>query len=157
MSQQSELLSGADAIKRGTVRSLTRSGLACLVEVPLPNHRRADIIAFDRHGHCSIIEVKSGPADFKSDQKWHNYADFCDEFYFAVDLHFPTEILPPDTGLIVADAYRAEIIRTGPSHKMAAARRAALMRKLARLAAFRLTQQTDPSLENGIIMQDGKI
>lgn len=138
-------------IRRGTIRSLTRAGYACLIEVPLPNHRRADIFAIEKDGRCCIIEVKSGLPDFKSDQKWQNYLEFCDEFYFAVAPDFPVEEIPSETGLIIADAYRAEIMRPSPISSMAPQRRQALLRKIARLGALRLTEINDPSLKTGLI------
>ena len=57
---------------------------------------------------------------------------------------FPTELLPPETGLIIADAYDAEIIRPAPETKLAAARRKKMVLKFARNAADRLRRYVDP-------------
>ena len=93
-----------------------------------------------------VIECKSGPADFRADQKWQGYLDFCDRFFWAVDADFPTHVLPDDTGLILADAYDAEIIRMGPQTPLAGARRKAVLHKFARQAAMRLQSFRDPGV-----------
>ncbi|HSF90571.1 MAG TPA: MmcB family DNA repair protein, partial [Paracoccaceae bacterium] len=72
------------------------------------------------------------------------YLEWCDRYFWAVDTDFPLELLPEDTGLIIADPYDAEIQRYGPETKLAAARRAKMVRKFARNAADRLQQFTDP-------------
>lgn len=53
-------------------------------EVILPNGRRADVIGYNEDGHIIIIEVKASAQDFKRDQKWRTYLDYCDEFYFLL-------------------------------------------------------------------------
>jgi hypothetical protein len=63
-----------------------------------------------------------------------------------VDAHFPTELLPEQTGLIIADAYDAEIIRMGPEDKLAGARRKVMTQKFARHAALRLQGLRDPGV-----------
>lgn len=131
------------AIQRGVTRFCRQQNIACLPEVPLPNHRRADIMAATDKGELWIIEIKSGLADFQADQKWPEYLPYCDRFYFAVDPSFPVEKLPEDCGLIFADAYGAEIIREKSPEKLAAARRHLLMRRMARIGAFRLARLTD--------------
>jgi len=40
-----------------------------LAEFPLSSGRRADILALDRRGGFTIVEIKSGQADFRSDLK----------------------------------------------------------------------------------------
>jgi len=93
-----------------------------------------------------VVECKSGRADFTSDAKWTGYLDWCDRYFWAVDAGFPTALLPDDTGLIIADAYDAEIVRMAPETRLAPARRAALTRRIARDAARRLHRLTDPPL-----------
>jgi hypothetical protein len=90
--------------------------------------------------------VKSGREDLLSDNKWPEYRDFCDRFYFAVALDFPMELLPDEAlcGLVIADAWSAEIIRPAPARKLPAARRRAVTLKFARTAAVRLRQLVDP-------------
>lgn len=127
----------ARAIQRGVTRMLGQQNMACLPEVPLPNHRRADLVAVGPRGDLWIIEIKSGLADFQADHKWPEYLDYCDAFYFAVAPDFPVDRLPPETGLILADAYGAEIITPHAGVRLAAARRSLLMRRLARVGGFR--------------------
>ena len=72
------------------------------------------------------------------------YLEWCDRFFWAVDSAFPTELLPGGTGLIIADAYDAEIVRMGPETRLAAARRKVMVRKFARHAALRWQGARDP-------------
>ncbi len=134
----------AAAIQRGLCRMLKALGFVTLCELPLKNSRRADIISIGPSGEVWIAEIKSGVADFRADQKWPEYRDYCDFFFFAVDSDMPVEILPEDTGLIIADRFGAEIMREAPEHRMVAARRKALMLRFARAAAHRLHGLTDP-------------
>ena len=93
-----------------------------------------------------IIECKSSRADFTSDQKWQRYLEWGDRFFWAVDADFPTELLPDDSGLILADAYDAEILRMGAQSILAGARRKVVLQKFARHAAIRLQNLRDPGV-----------
>ncbi|WP_431305467.1 MmcB family DNA repair protein [Sediminicoccus sp. BL-A-41-H5] len=129
-------------------RSAMRHCLACawspLAEVPLPDGRRADILALRPDGGFVIIEVKSCARDFLSDGKWQDYRAFSDELHFAVDLDFPQELLPGDVGLLVCDGFEAAPLRAAPAHPLAPARRRALLHRFATLAATRLAALSDP-------------
>ncbi len=125
------------AVARGVVRHLVQAGMAPILEVPLPNGRRADIMALGQDGRITIIEVKSCAADYLTDRKWRFYADFCDRFGFAVAAGFPLDLLPPEPGVLVADAYDAAEIRPLQPFTLAAARRRVLQLRFARLAALR--------------------
>ena len=83
---------------------------------------------------------------FRTDLKWPEYRDYCDRLLFAVKPEFPSEILPGDTGLILADRYSGEVVREAPEHKLAGGRRKSMMLLFARAAAFRLTLTLDPPL-----------
>lgn len=131
-------------ICRGVARVLRAHGFAAVSEVALANGRRTDVTGISDSGAIWIVEVKSCLEDFRTDQKWHEYREFCDRLFFAVAPDFPREILPPDTGLIIADRYGGEIVRPAPEHKLAAARRKAMTLRLARLAALRLQAMIDP-------------
>ena len=126
---------------RGARRLLRALGHSVLGEFPLPNGGRADLVALTADGSLHIVEVKSSPADFRADSKWPGYRAFCDRFYFAVPLDLPGDILPPDTGLILADAHGAALEREAPLHRLAPARRKALLLRFATLAAERLHAQ----------------
>ena len=132
-------------IRRAAARLCLRLSWAPLHEVSLPNGRRADILALRDDGGFVCIEVKSGIRDFQTDQKWWEYREFCDHLYFAVDVDFPHEILPDDTGLIVVADQAAELIREAPEHKLPAPRRTALLRRFAMLAGGRLAMLEDPA------------
>lgn len=127
------------AVTRGVARLLAAMGHAPLLEVCLPNGRRADIMALGPRGELAVIEVKSGPEDFRADRKWSQYLPYCDAFYFAVAPEFPREILPVEPGLIVADAFDGAVLREAPALPLAGGRRKALVQAFARLAALRAT------------------
>ena len=108
----------ARAMARGTARLLLSLGLSCVSELPLPSGRRADLVALDGSGDIWIVEIKSSVADFRADQKWMDYRLHCDRLFFATTLDVPCEIFPPDTGLIVADAFGASIVCEAPEHRL---------------------------------------
>jgi hypothetical protein len=135
----------AVAVRRAAARLCGRLGWAPLHEVPLPNGRRADILALHADGDFSCIEVKSGERDFLVDAKWPEYRDFCDTLFFAVDTAFPLALMPVDVGLIVADGLEADILRDPPTHRIAASRRRALLQRFAWIAAGRLAATLDPA------------
>ena len=132
------------AIRLATARLCVLLGWAPLHEVSLPNGRRADILALRPDGGFVCIEVKSGLPDFLADRKWTEYRDYADALYFAVDADFPQDVLPPDTGIIVAAWGEAALTRTAPAHAIWPARRRALLQRFARLAASRLEALQDP-------------
>lgn len=134
----------AHEIARGTTRLFAGLNVACVTEFKLPNGQRADIGALTRSGKIVIVEIKSCLNDFRTDQKWTNYREYCDEFYFAVNIGFPSEVLPADAGFILADRYGAEMIRQAPSMPLPAGRRKALTLRFARIAARRLAGALDP-------------
>jgi hypothetical protein len=124
-------------ITRGAARLMMALGYAPLLEVGLPNGRRADVMALGPRGEIVICEVKSGPQDYLADRKWGEYLPFCDAFYFAVAPEFPQDLLAREPGLIVADAFDGAILREAPRTPLAGARRKALTIAFARLAAGR--------------------
>ncbi|MEH6477997.1 MAG: MmcB family DNA repair protein [Sneathiella sp.] len=113
-------------------------GYASLTEVNLKSRRRVDVMGINDKGRILIAEVKSGPADFRSDTKWQEYLEYCDEFFFAVGEDFPTDLLPDDQGLIIADEFHAEVLRQSQDFKLNAARRKNVILRFARQAATRL-------------------
>ncbi len=134
----------AAAIRRATALLCVRLGWSPVHEVPLPNNRRADILALRGDGGFACIEIKSGPRDFQTDAKWPEYRHYADALYFAVDPDFPLALLPEQTGLIVACGREAELIREASPHPLAPARRRALLHRFAMLAARRLASRDDP-------------
>ena len=134
----------AAAIRRATALLCLRLGWSPVHEVPLPNGRRADILALRGDGGFACIEVKSGLRDFLTDNKWPEYRCYADALYFAVDAGFPMDLLPEDTGLIAACGLEAELVREAPAHPLPPARRRALTQRFAVLAAQRLAMMQDP-------------
>ncbi|MCP9481342.1 MmcB family DNA repair protein [Shimia sp. CNT1-13L.2] len=141
-----ENLQPGQLLARGVSRHLRSHGFVSVEEFVPIRGLRVDVMALGPKGELWIVECKSSRADFQSDAKWQGYLEWCDRYFWAVDLDFPTELLPADTGLIMADAYDAEIVRMGPEDKLAAARRKKLIQKFAMDAARRLHRFRDPKL-----------
>src|SRR3977135_261710 len=90
------------AVCRGACRLMRQAGHSVLLEMPLPDGRRADIFAGARGGEITIVEVKSSIEDWRVDEKWPDYLGWCDQLYFAVPIGFPQPFIPGESGLIVA-------------------------------------------------------
>src|SRR5258708_27549732 len=102
------------AVARGSTRLLHSLGFSVVGELPLASGRRADLVALGADGEIWIVEIKSSIADFRADRKWIDYRLHCDRLFFATTLEVPCEIFPPDTALIVADTFGAQIICEAP-------------------------------------------
>jgi hypothetical protein len=138
------------AVARGTTRLLRSLGFSVVTELPLASGRRADLTALGGGGELWIVEIKSSIADFRADQKWMDYRLHCDRLFFATTLEVPCEIFPPDTGLIVADAFGASIVCEAPEHRLHASTRRSMMLAFAHTAALRLTALADPEGPYGL-------
>ena len=136
-------------LARGVCRHLLSHDFVTVEELTPTPGLRVDVMALGPKGEIWVVECKSSRADFTSDFKWQGYLDYCDRFFWAVDESFPTELLPEDTGLIIADGYDAEILRLGPETKLPGARRKSMMQKFARHAALRWHAARDPAF-NGV-------
>jgi hypothetical protein len=139
------------AIQRGVGRLLRAQGFAMVTELPLATGRRADVVGLGAGGELWIVEIKSSVEDFRVDRKWPDYRFFCDRLYFATHADVPAEIFPDDTGLILADAYGAELMRDAPEHKLTGATRRAMLLRFAQAAAHRLHGLIDPEA-NGLLL-----
>lgn len=126
-------------LARGITRMLLDHGLSPVLEVPLANGRRADVMALTGNGEIWIVETKSCLADYACDEKWPDYLEYCDRFFFGVTETFPRDLIPEDAGLIVADGFGGAILRESPVRPLVAARRKAVTLLFARLAAQRLS------------------
>ncbi|MCA0995823.1 MULTISPECIES: MmcB family DNA repair protein [Roseobacteraceae] len=131
-------------LARGVCRHLASLGFAVVEEFTPERGKRVDVMALGPKGEIWVVECKSSRADFMSDGKWEGYLDWCDRYFWAVDEAFPTDLLPEGTGLIIADAYDAEVLRMAPEVKLSGARRNALIRRFAIHAARRLQALRDP-------------
>ena len=133
-------------LARGVCRHLLSHDFVTVEELVPASGLRVDVMAMGPKGEIWVVECKSSRADFQSDHKWQGYLDWCDRFFWAVDEAFPTELLPEDTGLIIADGYDAEIVRMAPEDPLAAARRKVIHRLFARHAALRWHAARDPGV-----------
>jgi hypothetical protein len=144
----------ATDVARGVTRMFHAAGMTVLCEVPLPNGRRADMLAIDARGAVTIVEIKVARSDLHGDTKWPDYLDYCDRFFWALDPALDSAVLlhpphrPERCGLIVGDRYGAEIVREAAVHALAPARRKAEMLRIARLAMRRMMVAADPELLN---------
>jgi hypothetical protein len=141
----------AAEVARGVTRLFCRHELFAMCEVPLPNGRRADLMAIGPRGELTIVEIKVSKVDLIGDQKWTDYLEYCDRFFWAVPnslAHLLEEerFLPREAGLLVADRYDAAVMREPSTRPLAPARRKAETLRFARRAARRLSAQIDPSL-----------
>lgn len=138
-------------VARGVTRLFGRNDLFAMCEVPLPNGRRADLMAIGPKGELTIVEIKVSRADLLGDQKWVEYLDYCDHFFWAVPQALAAildedRFLPTDAGILIADRYDAVIMREASTRPLAPARRKAETLRFARRAARRLSAQIDPSM-----------
>jgi len=133
-----------ERVCRGVCRMLDEMGYGVLTEFRLTTPRRVDVIALADDGEFVIVEIKSSIADYRGDRKWQEYLPYCDRFFFAVPDTFPFDALPPDAGLIVADAYGAVIRRPAAIHAVNAARRRRQLTRFAMAASTRLHRMTVP-------------
>ena len=133
-------------LARGVCRHLLSHDFVAVEEFVPERGLRVDVMALGPKGEIWVIECKSSRTDFQNDQKWQSYLDWCDRFFWAVDDAFPSELLPAETGLIIADSYDAEIVRMGAENKLAPARRKKLTLRIARHSARRLHGYRDPGV-----------
>ena len=146
MVDPANILMPGQLLARGVCRHLWQHDFATLEEFVPRRGLRVDVMGVGPKGEIWVIECKSSRADFTSDAKWQGYLEWSDRYFWAVDADFPTDLLPEGTGLIIADAYGADILRMGPEIKLPAARRKMLIRKFARSAAQRLQACRDPQI-----------
>ncbi len=142
--QTPQSLMPGQLLARGVCRHLDTLDFVSVEELVPTSGLRVDVMGLGPKGEVWIIECKSSRADFQSDAKWQGYLEWCDRYFWAVDEAFPSELLPEDTGLIIADAYDAEIVRMAPEEKLAPARRKVMVQKFARHAARRWHGARDP-------------
>lgn len=136
-------------LARGVARLLHSLDHAVLTEFVPARGLRVDLISLGPRAEVWIVECKSGRADLVGDRKWQGYLEWCDRYFWAVDTDFPLDLLPGEGGLIMADAYGAEIRRMGPETRLAGARRSRLLRDVARTASRRLRLAVDPDGVSG--------
>lgn len=137
-------------VARGIKRLFARNDIWCVEEIALKNGRRADLMGVDARGQVVIVEIKVARSDLLGDNKWPDYLDFCDRFFWGVPPGLDRSPLegeayqPERCGVIVADGYDGEILRPAPLEPLAAARRKVQVERLARIAMRRNTALIDP-------------
>jgi len=134
-------------VARGVSRLLIQEGFSPILEFSLANGRRLDVVALGGDGTVAGVEIKVAIPDLKGDIKWPHYLEFCELFYFAIPPHFPDELVPPETGLIVADRYGGAIVRAAKPSVLHSSRRRAVTLRFAKVAAERLALALDLTAE----------
>lgn len=132
-------------LARGVARHFASLGWVSVEELVPTRGLRVDVMGLGPNSEIWVVECKSSRADFMTDHKWEGYLEWCDRFFWAVDADFPVDILPGGTGLMIGDAYDAEIVRMAPEAKLAPARRKVMVKKFATHAARRLHGLRDPN------------
>lgn len=125
-------------VARGVSRLLLQEGYSPILEFTLANGRRLDVAALGPDGTLLGVEIKVALADLRGDNKWPEYLDYCEHFYFAIPPDFPDAHVPATTGLIVADRYGGAIVRPATPAVVHGSRRKAVTLRFAKVAADRL-------------------
>ena len=136
----------AGSLARGVSRLLHHMGYGALTEFRLSSGRRADVFGVDRRGRIAIVEIKLSLADLRGDDKWPDYLNHCDEFYFAIPQQLPQAEVPPATGLIVADRFGAAVLREPTRRTLGTTLRNKEIRRFGLYAANRLRRYEDPEI-----------
>ena len=148
------MLVTAQDVARGVSRLLLQEGFSPILEFTLTNGRRLDVAALGADGTMLGVEIKVAVGDLKGDAKWPEYLEFCELFYFAIPPDFPNELVPPTTGLIVADRFGGAIVRPSPVATIHASRRRAVTLRFAKVAAERLNMALDLAADTQRILGD---
>lgn len=142
----------SEEVARGVSRMFYRHQIMVQGEVTLKGHRRADLMGITAKGDVVIVEIKCSRADLLGDQKWQDYLEHCDQYYWAVPAGFDLSpfdqefFMPERCGLIVADSYDAEMIRPAKRVALAPARRKVEVQNLAVKAMRRMMFMADPDI-----------
>ncbi len=150
------MLVTAQDVARGVSRLLLQEGFSPILEFTLANGRRLDVAALGTDGTMLGVEIKVAVGDLKADAKWPEYLEFCELFYFAIPPDFPDELVPPTTGLIVADRFGGAIVRPSPVAAIHVSRRKAVTLRFAKVAAERLNMALDLAADTQRILGDLK-
>ncbi len=122
----------------GTRLWLAGMDFVVLDDFELPNGTRVDIIGLGPKGEYWIIESLDQIWDHNVEKKWQDRIEWCDQFFFVVEIDYPIGTLPDETGIVVADSYGAEVARNSVEQPLIPSRRKNLTFHFARAAAGRL-------------------
>ena len=140
-------------VARGVTRMFFRQDLFALCEVPLPNGRRADMMALERQGRAHHRRDQ-GVARRSARRPQMDRLSRLLRPLLLGGAERASTCSPFEggcrsdecAGLIVADRYDAAVMREAPCRPLAAARRKAETLRFARRAARRLAGDLDPGL-----------
>ena len=83
-----DILQPGQLLARGTARHLRLLGFPSLEEFVPTRGLRVDLMVLGPKEELWIVECKSSKADFMSDNKWHNYLEWCGFMYLQVNWKF---------------------------------------------------------------------
>jgi len=149
-----EMYGTASDVARGVSRLLMQEGFSPILEFTLANGRRLDVAALGADGSMLGVEIKVSVADLRGDQKWPEYLEFCELFYFAIPPDFPDHHVPDGTGLIVADRYGGAIVRPSQRTVLHPSRRKAVTLSFAKVAAERLAMTLELASDPARVLGD---
>ena len=137
-------------VLKGASLFLTQNDFLWLPEFRVKSGRRMDLLGLSPKGQFWTLEIKSSVEDFRVDNKWPEYLDYCDLFSFAVSPDFPTEILPNDVGIVITDGYEAfEKRKPLKTAGLSGGARKSLLIRFGRTAASRAARASNELLALG--------
>lgn len=115
----------AHLIKAAVQKYFTKKRMAVTFELGLcrRGRLRADVFALSMSGRATVVEVKSGTQDYKTDSKWKSYLKYADSFYFAFDRPTYEKLkseIPKGIGVLVVDEVQ---VKTRVRHKVSVVQR----------------------------------
>jgi hypothetical protein len=129
----------AREIKGQVIAYFTRKGWSALDEITLPNKRRLDVCAVGPGGGLIGVETKVSEADLRQDEKWVDYLQFVDTFYFCIPEHLPAKFVHENVGLLVQAKGKVTLKRLCPRSLLSEQRRVEMISFLAGVAVARYT------------------
>ena len=127
----------AAEILRGVSRFLAERGECSLAEFTLKSGRRVDLIALDRKGIVTVVEIKSSVADYRSDKSGMNTSSIATVFFSRLPPIFLLRCCQNRVASFSPTVLALCPSRAARGH-VQCARRKALMLRFARTSAARL-------------------
>jgi hypothetical protein len=138
----------AAAIQRGVGRMLRGAGFACVPELSLANGRRADVLALGRKGEDLDHRDQVFTSRLSERQQVARLHGILRQVLLCHTADMDPSLIDEGAGLIIADAWGADIVRDAAEDQACSARRKAVTLLVARTAAMRLHSATDPNADS---------
>lgn len=117
--KRSNQFASIDLEQHGKLQSLGlkwlyNQGYVATTELTLSGNLRVDVIGYDENGEICILECKASFEDYQRNNKWRQYLNFCDQFYFVAPTWLAEGINQEEVGVLKAHQTYLEIERTCP-------------------------------------------